>query len=104
MIQDNLTDADSGLFSVMMDVLVRNDRILEKKNPYAYASNVIVVKSGTVLTIFNAVWKSFRLSTDVELTEANLDAGAFEVGKDYYVYLVDDGADGQFIISSIPPS
>ncbi len=100
LIQDNLTDADAGLFSGMMDVLVRHDRILEKKNPYAYASNVIVVKSGTVLTILNAAWKSFRLSADVELTEANLDAGAaFEVGKDYYVYLVDDGADGQFIIS-----
>lgn len=100
MIQDNLTNADAGLFSGMMDVLVRHDRILEKKNPYAYASNVIVVKSGTVLTILNAAWKSFRLSADVELTEANLDAGsAFQVGKDYYVYLVDDGANGRFIIS-----
>jgi hypothetical protein len=99
LIQDNITDADAALFSGMMDVLVRSDRILEKKNPFAYTSNIITVKAGTTLTLYNAQWKSFRLDADVELSDADLDAGSFEVGKDYYVYLVDDGADGQFIIS-----
>lgn len=99
LIQDNITDADAALFSGMMDVLVRSDRILEKKNPFAYATNIITVKAGTTLTLYNAQWKSFRLDADVELSESDLDTGSFEVGKDYYVYLVDDGADGQFIIS-----
>lgn len=100
MIKDNITDAGDALFSAMMDVVVRHDRILEKKNPFSYGSDIIVVKSGSVLTLKNTLWKSFELSADVELTEADLDAGSFEVGVDYYVYLIDDGADGQFVISA----
>jgi hypothetical protein len=100
MIKDNITDAGDALFSAMMDVVVRHDRILEKKNPFSYGSDIIVVKSGSVLTLKNTLWKSFELSADVELTEADLDAGFFEVGVDYYVYLIDDGADGQFVISA----
>ena len=100
MIKDSVTDAGDALFSAMMDVVVRHDRILEKKNPFSYGSDIIVVKSGSVLTLKNTLWKSFELSADVELTEADLDAGSFEVGVDYYVYLIDDGADGQFLISA----
>ena len=100
MIKDNITDAGDALFSAMMDVVVRHDRILEKKNPFSYGSDIIVVKAGSVLTLKNTLWKSFELSADVELTEADLDAGSFEVGVDYYVYLIDDGADGQFAISA----
>ena len=100
MIQDNVTDADSGLFSGMMDVIARHNRILEKKNPFSYGPNVLLAKAGTVLTILNTSWKSFHLTADIELTGADLDTGSFEVGKDYYVYLVDDGADGQFVLSA----
>lgn len=100
MIKDNLTDANADLFSGMMDFIARQGVILEKKNPFSYVTNVVTVKSGSVLTIKNGgAWKSFRVEADVDLSETDLDAGTFEVGKDYYVYLVDDGADGQFIIS-----
>ena len=100
MIKDSITDAGDALFSAMMDVVVRHDRILEKKNPFSYGSDIIVVKAGSVLTLKNTLWKSFELSADVELTESDLDTGSFEVGVDYYVYLIDDGADGQFAISA----
>lgn len=100
MIKDSITDAGDALFSAMMDVVVRHDRILEKKNPFSYGSDIIVVKAGSVLTLKNTLWKSFELSADVELTESDLDTGSFEVGVDYYVYLIDDGADGQFVISA----
>ena len=100
MIKDHATKADAGLFSSMMDVIPRSGRILEKQNPYAYSANVIVVQSGTVLTIQNPGWKSFTLTADVELTATDLDTGTFQVGTDYYVYLVDKAPHGTLVISA----
>lgn len=100
LIKDHITEAGEELFSSMMDVVVRHRRILEKQNPFSYGSNVLVVRAGSVLTLKNVIWKSFELTEDVQLTESDLDTGTFQVGRDYYVYLVDDGAEGQFKISA----
>jgi len=99
MIEDGVTDANAILFSTMMDVIVHNDRIMEKKDPFLYSSNIILIKAGTVLTIKNPDWKSFIVDQEVELLEGDLDSGAFQVGEDYYVYLVDSGANEEFVIS-----
>jgi len=100
-IQDNLTLANDALFSNMLNYSVKNSAILAKKNPFSYTQNVLLVKANNILTLKNSIWKSYILTDDVELTASNLDIGStFQVGQDYYVYLVDDGTqDGKFLIS-----
>ena len=99
MVKQNVTEANEALFSGMMDMISRGDYFIEKKNPFSYSANVITVKKGTVITLDNGGAKSFILDTDIDLSVNDLDSGAFGVGKDYYIYLVDDGADGVFKIS-----
>jgi len=100
-ILDNVSRADDALFSNMLNYSVKDSVILAKKNPFSYTQNVLLVKASNILTLKNSLWKSYILTDDVELTVANLDQGStFQVGKDYYVYLVDDGnTNGKFLIS-----
>jgi formylglycine-generating enzyme required for sulfatase activity len=95
-IEDNTTDANSVLFSGMMGHQRRRS-ILEKKNPFSYNENSILLKNGNVFPILiGNTWKTFIVDGDVELTESNLDlpGTVFEVGKDYHCFIIDDGEQG----------
>jgi hypothetical protein len=96
------TDASAEVFSGLVDLHKKGARILEKKNPFTYpSSNVIVVKQGTIIALFNSLWRTFEVSQDIELGAGDIDAGgSFKVGTDYYVYLVDNGGGGELVISA----
>ncbi|MBN2536368.1 MAG: hypothetical protein JXB88_26025 [Spirochaetales bacterium] len=99
-IKDNVTDANAAFFSAFFEVLCRGDHFIEKKDPFQYTSNTLIIKKNTVIPIENQEWRSFIIEdNDIEISATHLDSGSFEVGKDYYIYLVDDDADGEFIIS-----
>jgi hypothetical protein len=76
--------------------------ILEKKNPFSYpSSDVIIAKQGTIIALFNSQWRTFVFNQDIALGAGDIDVGgSFQVGTDYYVYLVDDNAGGQLVISA----
>jgi hypothetical protein len=96
------TDASAEIFSGLIDLHKKGARILEKKNPFTYpSSDIIAVKQGTIIALFNGLWRTFEVHQDIELNAGDIDAGgSFQVGTDYYVYLVDDGAGGQLVISA----
>jgi formylglycine-generating enzyme required for sulfatase activity len=96
------TDASAEIFSGLIDLHTRGGRILERKDPFVYpSSDVILVKQGTIVALFNSLWRTFEIHQDIELSAGDIDAGgSFQVGTDYYVYLVDDGAGGQLVVSA----
>jgi formylglycine-generating enzyme required for sulfatase activity len=96
------TDATAEIVSGLLDFHKKGSRMLEKKDPFVYpSSNIITVKEGSIMAIFNSVWRSFVVDTEIALGVDNLDTGtSFQVGTDYYIYLVDDGGDGFLIISA----
>jgi hypothetical protein len=97
------TDATAEVFSGLVDFHKKGARMLEKKNPFVYpSSNIVTAKEGTVLAIFNGgVWRTFLVNTDTDLSAGNLDTGTgFQVGTDYYIYLIDDGNNGLLAISA----
>jgi hypothetical protein len=96
------TDASAEIFSGLIDLHKKGTHILEKKNPFVYpSSDVISVKQGTIIAMFNSLWRTFEVHQDIELGAGDMDiGGSFQVGKDYYVYLVDDGVGGQLVISA----
>jgi formylglycine-generating enzyme required for sulfatase activity len=96
------TDASAEVFSGLIDLHKKGTHILEKKDPFIYpSSDVIVVKQGTIIALFNNLWRTFEIHQDIELKAGDIDVGgSFQVGKDYYVYLVDDGAGGVLVISA----
>jgi formylglycine-generating enzyme required for sulfatase activity len=96
------TGASAEIFSGLIDLHMRGARILEKKNPFVYpSSDVITVKQGTIIALFNNLWRTFEVHQDIELTAGDIDAGgSFQVGTDYYIYLVDDGGDGFLAVSA----
>jgi hypothetical protein len=96
------TEATAELFSGLIDLHKKGSRILEKKDPFIYpSSDKIIVRQGTIVALFNGLWRSFEVHNEIELGVADLDTGAsFSVGTDYYVYLVDDGTDGVLVISA----
>lgn len=102
-VKDNVDDASVANIAQFHGVKspFNLPNFLEKKNPYSYSENKILVKKGTVLTLFNGtIWKIFVVKdADIELSETDLDTGSFAVGNDYYVYLVDSGDNGGFKIS-----
>lgn len=64
------------------------DFFIYKQNPFAYTSNVVVVKAGCAIDLYTSgVWEQFVNRADQELTVADLDTGTFVVGLDYYIYL-----------------
>lgn len=59
----------------------------------------VILKANTILTLKSGtIWKSYIYEQDVEIT--TLDAGSFQLGKDYYVYLCDDGSDNGLLLIS----
>lgn len=62
--------------------------------------NGVKLLAGTIIPLFNgSVWKVYEFNQDVNIT--TLDTGSFQFGKDYYVYLCDDGsANGLLLISA----
>jgi len=62
--------------------------------------NGVILKSGTIIPLFNGtVWKVYEFTSDVNIT--TLDTGSFQFGKDYYVYLCDDGSDSGLLLISL---
>jgi hypothetical protein len=96
------TEATAELFSGLIDLHKKGSRILEKKEPFVYpSSDKITVRQGTIIALFNSLWRSFEIHNETELGAADIDiGGSFSVGTDYYVYLVDDGGDGTLVISA----
>jgi hypothetical protein len=96
------SEATAELFSGLIDLHKKGSRILEKKSPFVYpSSDKIVVKQGTIIALFNGLWRSFEVHNEVELGAPDIDTGgSFSVGTDYYVYLVDDGNGGVLVISA----
>jgi hypothetical protein len=96
------TEATAEVFSGLIDIHKKGTRILEKKNPFVYpSSDVIIVRQGTIIALFNSLWRTFEVPQDIELGAGDIDTGGgFQVGKDYYVYLVDDGTGGQLVLSA----
>jgi hypothetical protein len=96
------TDASAEVFSGLIDLHKKGVRILEKKNQFTYpSSDVIVVKQGTIIALFNSLWRTFEVHEDIELNAEDIDiGGSFQVGIDYYVYLVDNGEGGELVISA----
>jgi hypothetical protein len=96
------TDASAEIFSGLIDLHKKGACILEKKDPFVYpSSDIIVVKQGTIIALFNSLWRTFEVHQDIRLNAGDIDiGGSFQVGKDYYVYLVDDGIGGQLVISA----
>jgi hypothetical protein len=96
------TAASAEVFSGLIDLHKKGARILEKKDPFVYpSSDTVLVKQGTIIALFNNLWRTFEVSEDIELDEGDIDTGGgFQVGKDYYVYLVDDGAGGLLVLSA----
>jgi hypothetical protein len=97
------TDATAEVFSGLVDFHKKGSRITEKKNPFTYPStDIITVKKDTILSIFNGgVWRTFVVNIDTDLSAGNLDTGSgFQIGNDYYVYLVDDGGNGLLVLSA----
>ena len=98
-IKDHETTGGAEVFSSMFDVLCQGSQYLEKQNPFAYVSNVLLFSTDVFITIKNATRKVFKIDAGTTLAEVNLDTGVFEIGKDYYAYLCDDGADGAVKLS-----
>ncbi|WP_304223141.1 SUMF1/EgtB/PvdO family nonheme iron enzyme [Gracilinema caldarium] len=99
-VKDYVDDASVSWFALFHDVKSPGKSFLEKKNPFSYDENKIVVKKDTVISLLNDEWKIFTVKQDVELSAADLDEGTFQVGVDYYVYLCDNNGDGIFLISA----
>ena len=100
--QDGIDDASIASIAQFHDVKSPSASYLDKKNPFAYVENKLLLRQDTVFSLKNlSAWKIFTVATaDIELSELDLDTGAFVVGTDYYVYLCDDGANGLIKISA----
>jgi hypothetical protein len=62
--------------------------------------NGVILRGGTVIPLFNGtVWKVYEFTSDVNIT--TLDTGSFQFGKDYYVYLCDDGSTSGLLLISL---
>lgn len=99
-VKDYVDDASVEWLALFHDVKSPGPNYIEKKNPFSYSENKIIVKKDTVISLLNGTWKIFCVQNDVELSALDLDQGTdFEVGKDYYIYLCDNNSDGVFKIS-----
>jgi hypothetical protein len=82
---------DANRLSKMVDILPgKKDGYLE---PLDNGTGVKIV-AGTRIALQgdDSIWRGYEFATDTEITASYLDAGtAFELGKDYYVYLSQDG-------------
>ena len=81
-----------------IQVLTVNEAYITKKDPFSYSNDIVTIKAGTTIPIFNVKWKLFVVNEDVDVS--SLDTGSLAVGTDYYVYLLDNGTTASFIISA----
>ena len=86
-----LLNADN-LHKSLADIITFGNQIITAKSG---ETKTIVIAANTKFAINNnGTIKVFDIgSSDVELTESDLDTGVFAVGKDYYVYLCDVGVE-----------
>jgi formylglycine-generating enzyme required for sulfatase activity len=72
-------------------------KYISKKNPFAYTEDRLIIDDGCAFDFFDgSSWRQFSNRGTIDVAAADLlDAGSFEVGKDYYIYLCPtaDGAD-----------
>jgi hypothetical protein len=96
-IENLSTDATAEVFSGLVNYHKPGETILYSNDP-----GYVLALSGSILSIRNAgVWRSFILETSYALNAGNLDTGSvFQVGTDYYVYLVDNGSNGMLVLSA----
>jgi hypothetical protein len=96
------TEATAAIVSGLLDLRKKGRTILEARNPFTYPLvDQIVVNQGTIITLFNGEWKSFEVDKEIILGVGDLDTGtSFNVGNDYYIYLVDDNKNGKLVISA----
>jgi formylglycine-generating enzyme required for sulfatase activity len=99
-IRDHEVTGSAELFSTMFDVLCQGAQFIEKQNPFAYSADILNFSADVFISLKNSVRKVFKISSGTTLSAADLDAGVFAVGTDYYVYLCDDGASGLLKISA----
>ena len=95
---DDLKDYGNINLSQAVQVLTSNEAYLTKKDAFSYSNNIITIKAGTTIPIFNIKWKIFIVETDVDVS--TLDTGSFVVGTDYQVYALDNGTTADFIYST----
>ena len=99
-VKDYVDDASVVWLAQFHDVKSPDSAYLVKKNPFSYQENKLTLKKDTVISLLNVEWKIFVITSDIELSAADLDTGSFQVGKDYYVYLCDNGGDGIIKLSA----
>ena len=94
-----LLNADN-LHKSLADIITFGNQIITAKSG---ETKTIVIAANTKFAINNnGTIKVFDIgSSDVELTESDLDTGVFAVGKDYYVYLCDAGVDLEVYLISL---
>ncbi len=62
--------------------------------------NGVKLLARTIIPLFNGtVWKVYEFTSDVNIT--TLDTGSFQFGKDYYVYLCDNGSASGLLLLSL---
>jgi len=69
----------------------------------AKSASELTIKADSAIKIINSgVHKVFQKSSDVDVNvSTNLDTGSLQAGKDYYVYLCDEGAGTASIVISL---
>ncbi len=64
------------------------------------AKNGVTIAAGTILTLLSGgIWKAYLFPAATDVTA--LDTGALSNGKDYCVYLCDDGSDNGLLLISL---
>ena len=64
------------------------------------AKNGVTIAAGTILTLLSGgIWKAYLFPAATDVT--TLDTGALSNGKDYCVYLCDDGSDNGLLLISL---
>ncbi len=62
--------------------------------------NGVKLLGGTIIPLFSgSVWKVYEFTSDVNIT--TIDTGSFQFGKDYYVYLCDNGSSTGLLLISL---
>jgi len=78
------------------------DNFIEKISPFAYNENLLKIKAGCAIELFNGEdWLQMPNREDFSLNPAlNLDSGdTLEMGTDYAIYLCLDGQEPRIVIS-----
>lgn len=102
-LEQDVADASETNFARLLDIETKGIfGFVGKKNPFSYVENKLIFgyDAQVGIDVTGGGRKAFRVPAAVELDESHLDEGSFEVGKDYSVYVVDDGLSGDLAISA----